>query len=79
MRVLTRLLQVFSLFTLTSAAACPYAHAAETGLLTHAEQGKYQAAKRDGIASDTFSELHKKDGPGLTLSLNLTLGGGLRM
>ena len=60
--------------------ACPFAYAADTGLLNQGGQAKGQAVKHDGPASDTFSELHKKDGAGLTLlGLNLTLGGGLRM
>ena len=79
MRLLTGALQVLSLLTLTSAAACPFAQAAHAGLLNHADKAKYEAVERDGLTSNTFSKLHKKDGPGLNLlGLDLPLGGGLR-
>lgn len=79
MRFLAGLLHVLSLLTLTCAAACPFAQAAEAGLLNHADQAKYEAVKRDGLISNTFSKLHKKDRRALTLlGLDLPLGGGLR-
>lgn len=46
---------------LASAIACPYGAAAEAGLLSDADVAKYEAVKRDGIASEPFTSLHKKE------------------
>ena len=60
MRVLVQALGVLSFVRLVSAAACPFGQAAEAGLLNEADLASYNAVKRDGVASESFSELHRK-------------------
>lgn len=46
---------------LASAIACPYGAAAEAGLLSDADVAKYEAVKRDGVTSEPFTSLHRKE------------------
>lgn len=75
----TLLLLPFS--ALASAVACPFGQAAKDGLLNKDDLANFKAVKRDGVDSEAFSRLHKKDVPlderGLLPGLSLSLGGGL--
>lgn len=61
MRVYVQVFAVLTAGKLASAVACPFGTAAEAGLLSDADSAKYEAVKRDGIASEPSTSLHKKD------------------
>jgi len=61
MRIYVHALAALTAAQLASAIACPFGAAAEAGLLSDADLAKYQAIKPEGIASEPFTSLHKKD------------------
>ncbi len=61
MRIYVQAFAALTAAKLASAIACPYGAAAEAGLPSDADLAKYEAVKRDGITSEPFTSLHKKE------------------